>query len=515
MSLVPEGISCFETYIIWDMVMISPCIVKIISVTIFAFGILLTALKMKPQQIEEEPLIGSDAFPSKIGTAFNIIVLWVVIGENFALLERFLPMNAKLPVFTTPVPPKLHFVMYIANLLLWFATFLIEQENRLIIYAASLIGSSFEVFMTAIYMLSGSKPWCSDFTLTAEVTVALCVRWLVSIALVFSCLYFRSHQTFEEEPEDPDFNPPQSWIEFYCYFKKLIPYFWPKGSVQLQFMVMGCLVCIFLGRYANLMVPIQYKAVVDSLSDVVVGFMANGEIDIQMLDKIPKMQIAMFVVFRMLAGGNGLLSAVQTALWVPIGQHTTKNVSMGMFQHLHSLSLRFHLNRKTGEILRVQDRGVSSIVSLLSSLLFNVFPTLADIFVACVYFSYQFDLYFGFIVFSTMLAYIWSTAWVTEWRTKYRRGANKLENEMEAKAVDSLINFETVKYFSAEQFEAKQYEIAVDNFQKAELVSIASMWLLDSLQNIIINTGLLVGCLLCAKRILIDKVMTVGDFGYV
>ena len=458
-GLVAEPTSCFETFIVWDMVMVSPCVVKLASVAILVVGIIITLFRMKPQRVQPEqvPLMGSDAIPSKLSTAFNIIMVWVLIGEVCAIMVRFLPMNEKLPIFTTAPPPKLHFILYITYLLLWLATFLVDQELRFYIYVASLVGSTLELLMTIVYMSAGGKPWCVDFTLTLEIIMASSVRWLVCLALVISCLYFRT-QSYEEEVEDPEFNPPQSWLEFYSYFKKLIPYFWPKGSVYLQLMLMGCLLCILLGRYANLMVPIQYKSVVDSLSEVVVGFLMTGKFDTQALGQIPKLEIGLFVLFRMLAGSSGLLSAIQTALWVPIGQHTTKNVSMGMFQHLHSLSLRFHLNRKTGEILRVQDRGVSSIVSLLSSLLFNVFPTLADIFVACLFFSYQFDLYFGFIVFSTMLAYIWSTAWVTEWRTKYRRGANKMENEMEAKAVDSLINFETVKYFSAEQFESKQYE---------------------------------------------------------
>ena len=512
-----DELSCFTTYVIMNTTILSPCLVKLISVLILLFGIILTIFRInkQPSSIPEEQqeLLNSEhSISSKLFTAFNIIMVWVLIGELAGVMVRFLPNNNKLPIFTQPQPPKLHFILYITQFLLWFSTFLIDQEFRFYIYVSSTIGSSLELAMTFIYMVSKAQPWCSDFTLSTEILIGLLVRWGVSVTLVISCIYFSS-KDYDEEVEDPDFNPPTSWLEFYSYFKKLIPYFWPRGTLYLQLMLMGCLLCIFLGRYANLMVPIQYKAVVDSLSDVIVRYYQTGNFDIQSVGKIPKLEIGLFVLFRMLAGSNGLLSAIQTALWVPIGQHTTKNVSMGMFQHLHALSLRFHLNRKTGEILRVQDRGVSSIVSLLSSLLFNVFPTLADIFVACLFFSYQFDLYFGFIVFSTMLAYIWSTAWVTEWRTKYRRGANKFENAMEAKAVDSLINFETVKYFSAEQFEAKQYEGAIDNFQKAELVSIASMWLLDSLQNIIINTGLLVGCLLCAKRILIDQVMTVGDFG--
>ena len=151
-------------------------------------------------------------------------------------------------------------------------------------------------------------------------------------------------------------------------------------------------------------------------------------------------------------------------------------------------------------------------MALISSIFFNIVPTLADISIACIYFAVAFDLYFGYIVFTTMVTYIFCTVYITEWRTKFRRGANALENEMEAKAVDSLINFETVKYYNAERFESIGYYKCIEKFQKAELLSNATMWLLDSVQNIIIQVGLLAGCLLCAKRVLIDKTMAVGDF---
>lgn len=361
-------------------------------------------------------------------------------------------------------------------------------------------------------------------------------------------------------PDSEKYKPPSTFSDFVDKFQKLVPFIWPSGTKNryLQFLIIMCMVLLSIGRVVNVLVPIQYKRVVDSLGGVGSPVNTNGtDINTFMNDDterlararlsrhvqalyvaygpggyhatddttnhwmgvlesipgvIPWNEILMFVFLRFLQGGVGILSSLQNFLWIPVGQFTTREISVKMFSHLHHLSLRFHLNRKTGEILRVQDRGVSSIVSLLSSLLFNIIPTLIDIFIACAYFTLEFDLVFGFIVFVTMTSYIIATVVLTEWRTKYRRQANLLDNAMEAKAVDSLLNFETVKYYNAENYEINQYTDAIKEYQKADWKSSVSLSILNTAQNVIIQLGLLVGCLLCAKRIMLDRAMTVGDF---
>ncbi|CAG8628574.1 11176_t:CDS:10, partial [Paraglomus occultum] len=221
--------------------------------------------------------------------------------------------------------------------------------------------------------------------------------------------------------------------------------------------------------------------------------------------------ILIYVGLRFLQGSVGLLSNIQTYLWIDVAQFTTRKVSVDMFDHLLDLSLRFHINRKTGEILRAQKRGVASIVSILSSMLFQVAPTLADIGIAIAYFSVAFDRLFGIIVLVTMSLYIVATIILTDWRTTYRRRANQLENLMEAKAVDSLLNYETVKYYAAEAFESEQYAKAVDDYQEADKKSNATTYILTLVQNIIIQAGLLGGGLLCAYQVTQGQ-KTVGDF---
>ncbi|KAJ2332834.1 ATP-binding cassette-type vacuolar membrane transporter Hmt1 [Coemansia sp. RSA 2681] len=280
----------------------------------------------------------------------------------------------------------------------------------------------------------------------------------------------------------------------------LLPYLWPSGNRFLQLRILGCVLILAAGRLVNVLVPLQFKIVVDGLSP------KDGS-----PAKFEWVHVILYAILSSLQGSVGMLSTAQSFMWIPVGQDTTKRISVAMFEHLHKLSLRFHVGRKTGEILRVQDRGVTSVVSLLSSILFNIIPTLVDIVLACYFFSVMFDLYFGTIVLTTMASYLAATILLTGWRSRYRRLSNYLDNEMEARAVDSLLNFETVKYYNAERFETKEYVQAVDDFQVAEWSSNATMNMLNTGQNLIVQFGLLAGALLSAKRVSEGK-MTVGDF---
>ncbi|ORX64838.1 P-loop containing nucleoside triphosphate hydrolase protein [Basidiobolus meristosporus CBS 931.73] len=295
-------------------------------------------------------------------------------------------------------------------------------------------------------------------------------------------------------------NAPKGGIrKFYERVKLLLPFLWPSDNLYLQFMIVMCILLLMLGNVISVLAPRAAKDVFDSFTgENTTPYFAWG-------------RILYFVFLKFLQGSVGLVSSTQKVFWIPVGQYTTKAISVKMFKHLHNLSLRFHINRKTGEVLRVQDRGVASIVSLLNSLFFNIVPTLVDIGVACAYFTYHFDIYFGTIVFMTMGLYILSTIIITDWRTKYRRLANNLDNAMEAKAVDSLLNFETVKYYNAEDYEVEQYTKAINDYQSADWMNTFTLSLLNTTQNTIIQLGLLVGCLLCSKRIVHGE-MTPGDF---
>ncbi|ORZ30056.1 hypothetical protein BCR44DRAFT_1446558 [Catenaria anguillulae PL171] len=323
--------------------------------------------------------------------------------------------------------------------------------------------------------------------------------------------------TAPTQPSTPEtkFKPPKTFADYSAKFRKLAPFIWPQADRYLQWLVVVCIFLLVVGRVVNVLLPIQAKVLVDKLTVASSSTTdRSGTPSAAPLPdaRLPWEAILLFVLLRFLQGGVGLVSTTQDLLWMPIGQYTTRAISQRMFTHLHNLSHRFHLTRKTGEILRVQDRGVSSIVTLLSTILFNIVPTLIDIAIAVVFFGLQFDVWFSLIVGTTMVLYIVATVVITEVRTKHRRRSNALENAMQAKAVDSLLNFEVVKLYNNETFESQQYAKAMADYQAADWISsLTSSWL-SMTQNWIIQVGLLCGALLCAHRVVVQRVMSVGDF---
>lgn len=305
-------------------------------------------------------------------------------------------------------------------------------------------------------------------------------------------------------------------------FRMLLPFVWPRGNLFLQVLVLICFIILAAGRAVNLLVPIYYKKIVNALTPTITTpsqgnetsrFTATGGENEHV--SFPVEYILIYVFLRFLQGGAvgsmGLLNNLRSFLWIKVQQYTARTMQIQLFSHLHSLSLRWHLGRKTGEVLSVMDRGTNSINNLLSYIIFNILPTFADIGVAIVFFVVAFDAWFGLIVFLTMLFYLLATIGITEWRTKYRRDMNELQNETKAKAVDSLLNFETVKYYGAEEYEVQRLNKAVEAYQTSEWKSMSSLNVLNSAQNIIITLGLLVGSLLCAYRVT-QGVLQVGDF---
>ncbi|XP_058449573.1 ATP-binding cassette sub-family B member 6 [Malaya genurostris] len=284
--------------------------------------------------------------------------------------------------------------------------------------------------------------------------------------------------------------------------RTLMPFLWPKKDALLQVRVVFCFGLLLSGRIINLYVPIYNKKIVDSLSEKPTVFRWDW--------------ILLYVGFKFLQGGGtgsmGLLNNLRSFLWIRIQQYTTREIEVELFRHLHSLSLRWHLNRKTGEVLRVMDRGTDSINNLLNYILFSITPTIVDILIAVVFFILAFNWWFGLIVFVTMALYIAATVMVTEWRTKFQRRMNLADNEQKARSVDSLLNFETVKYYGAEQYEVDSYRAAILKFQTEEWRSSITLNILNTMQNIIVCAGLLAGSLLCAYLVVYEEGLTVGDY---
>ncbi|XP_012879851.1 PREDICTED: ATP-binding cassette sub-family B member 6, mitochondrial [Dipodomys ordii] len=305
-----------------------------------------------------------------------------------------------------------------------------------------------------------------------------------------------------ERNQDGSTQQRSTWRDLGRKLRLLSGYLWPRGSLTLQLVVLICLGLMGLDRALNVLVPIFYRDIVNLLT---------GQAPWSSL----AWTVTIYVFLKFLQGGGtgstGFVSNLRTFLWIRVQQFTSRQVELRLFTHLHELSLRWHLGRRTGEVLRIVDRGTSSVTGLLSYLVFNIIPTLADIIIGIIYFSMFFNAWFGLIVFLCMSLYLILTIVVTEWRTKFRRAMNTQENATRARAVDSLLNFETVKYYNAESYEVERYQEAIIKYQSLEWKSSASLVLLNQTQNLVIGLGLLAGSLLCAYFVS-EKKLQVGDF---
>lgn len=295
------------------------------------------------------------------------------------------------------------------------------------------------------------------------------------------------------------------WHSLGTNIRLLWPFLWPSGQWGLQSRIWACLGLLGAGRVVNLYVPLWYKMVVDQLTASPPSYSVS----------FPAATILVYVLLRFLQGGGtgstGFINNLRSQLWIRVSQFTSRSINVRIFTHLHDLSLRWHLGRKTGEVLRIMDRGSGSVGTLLDSVLFSILPTLVDIAVAVVYFTTSFGAYFGLMVFTTMAGYIWATIFITEWRTGFRRGMNAKDNFARQLAVDSLLNFETVKYYGGETFEGGRFQAAIADYQQQEWRSNTSLNLLSGVQNLIITAGLLGGTLL-AGYLVAQSRLSVGDF---
>ncbi|XP_066149346.1 ATP-binding cassette sub-family B member 6-like isoform X2 [Euwallacea fornicatus] len=268
---------------------------------------------------------------------------------------------------------------------------------------------------------------------------------------------------------------------------------------------MFCFVLLGIGRAANLLIPLYNKKIVDSLTET-----SSHPLEFRWD------WILTYVALKFMQGGGGggigFLNNLRSFLWIRVQQYTTKEVQVELFRHLHSLSLRWHLNRKTGEVLRIMDRGTESINTLLQMILFYLGPTVIDLLIAIVYFFVAFNYKFGLIISITMAVYLMFTISITEWRSKFRRRMNLADNETRARSVDSLLNFETVKYYGAEIYEVEVFKDAILKYQVEEFKTIITMNMMSSAQNFIANCGLLAGSLLCAYYVVYTDQFNVGDY---
>ncbi len=254
---------------------------------------------------------------------------------------------------------------------------------------------------------------------------------------------------------------------------KLLPYVW-----QWRWRVLVALACLVAAKLANIGVPLLLKHLVDSLS------LKPG--DPRAVLVVP---VAILVGYGALRLSITLFTELREFLFYPVAARIARRVSLEAFEHLLSLSLRFHLERQTGGVSRDIERGSRSIQSLLNYTIYNILPTLVEITMVIVLLSAKFDAWFAAITFSALLIYIGFTVTVTEWRTAFRRAMNEQDSKANTKALDALLNYETVKYFSNEPFEQARYDDNLRRLEKASVKSQTSLSLLNLGQSLIIATA--------------------------
>ena len=289
----------------------------------------------------------------------------------------------------------------------------------------------------------------------------------------------------------------ERWRDQFLALKTLAPHLWPKGRTDLKLRVVVALFFLAAAKVATVYVPLFIKHAVDALS-----------IQNKSLIVLPLGAIVAYGAVRILSLAFGEL---RDAVFAKVAQRAIRTVALATFRHLHALSLRFHLDRQTGGLSRAIERGTKGIDFLLSYVLFSVLPTLLEIALVSGILWWMFDWRFSAVTLATVGGYVWFTFAITEWRLKFRRAMNDSDSEASTKAVDSLLNFETVKYFSNEQHEARRFDDALRVYEKAAVKSETSLACLNVGQTAIISVGVSVMMMMAAIGVRSGE-MTVGDF---
>ena len=275
---------------------------------------------------------------------------------------------------------------------------------------------------------------------------------------------------------------------------RLLPYLW-----QYKGRVLAAIAFMVGAKLANVGVPLLLKQLVDAM-DVPAGAATA-------LLVVP---VGLLLAYGMLRLSTSLFNELRELVFAKATHGAARSIALQTFQHLHGLSLRFHLERQTGGMTRDIERGVRGIESLVSFALFNILATLVEVLLVLTVLGTRFDVGFAVITLTALLCYIAYTVLVTEWRTQFRREANEFDSAAHTKAVDSLLNYETVKYFNNEQFEARRYDESLERLRRARLKSQSTLSLLNTGQQLIIAIGL-VAMLWRATQGVAEGRLTLGD----
>jgi ABC-type transport system involved in Fe-S cluster assembly fused permease/ATPase subunit len=301
----------------------------------------------------------------------------------------------------------------------------------------------------------------------------------------------RRHSSHPPAPgADPKGAPRNDWATL----KTLFPYLW-----VYKWRVMAAMAALIGAKLANVGVPLVLKKLIDALS-----------INPASPHALLVLPLGALVAYGLLRLSTTVFTELREFLFSRVTQRAVRTIALRVFRHLHALSLRFHLNRQTGGMTRDIERGTRGVSSLISFTLFNILPTIVEITLVLAYLVTHYDLWFTVITAVALVSYIVFTVVVTDWRTHFRRTMNDLDSKANTKAIDSLINYETVKYFGNEDYEARRYDEGLKSFENAAVKSQTSLSFLNTGQSLIIATAVTLILWRATAGVIAGK-MTLGD----
>lgn len=282
---------------------------------------------------------------------------------------------------------------------------------------------------------------------------------------------------------------------------RVAPYLWPKDKPWVRRRVMGALAMLFVAKIVSVTTPFFYKQAVDTL-----GGQTPDAGTVLMLGAV-----GLTIAYGLARLGAVAFAELRDVIFVRVGQRALRQLALETFTHIHRLSLRYHITRKTGGLSRIIERGVKGVDFLLRFLLFSIGPLILELTMVSVIFAVVFGWQYAAVVVLTITIYVSFTFKVTEWRVKIRRQMNEQDTDANQKAIDSLLNFETVKYFNAEEREAARYDRAMEGYETAAVKTGQSLAFLNAGQAFLITTGLVIVMVMAARGVQAGT-LTVGDF---
>ena len=289
--------------------------------------------------------------------------------------------------------------------------------------------------------------------------------------------------------------------------RNLWPYIWPSDRADLKIRVFLALALLIIAKFVTLAVPYSFKWATDALTSE--GIAASAHVTGWTM--ILAGPIAMTIAYGVLRVLMALLTQMRDALFAAVAMNAVRRLALDVFVHLHQLSLRFHLERKTGGLTRILERGRSAIETIVRMIMLTGVPTLVEFFLILAVFLFQFDWRYALVVLLTVIGYMWFTTVASNWRIAIRKSMNESDTDANTKAIDSLLNYETVKYFGAEERERARYDVSMERFERLSVRTYTSLAVLNFGQALIFSIGMAIVMVMCVSGIR-SGANSIGDF---